>query len=63
MDPGPSMVVPSINQERNAQTSPLQHQKDLHYLAEQCQHHTHKETCYKYCRAPLDEKQCQFDLD
>jgi hypothetical protein len=55
--------VRGINQGRNAQPSPLQRQKDLHYLAEQCQHHTHRETCYKYCKIPSDEKQCRFNLD
>jgi len=52
-----------MNQGWNAQSSSLEHQKDLHYLAEQCQCHTHKETCYKYCNAPSDKKECWFDLD
>ena len=38
-------------------------QKDLNRLAEACQRHTHKATCYKNWKGPPQEKKCRFELD
>jgi len=38
-------------------------QKDLHRLVEQCQHHRHSKTCYKYWKGFPEPKECHFDLD
>ena len=71
-DPDTNLTVPSsvhhlcsvwgINRGCRAQASFAEHTKDLHHLAEQCQHHSHRSTCYKYCKSS-EKKECQFDLD
>ncbi|KAJ7214545.1 hypothetical protein GGX14DRAFT_336174, partial [Mycena pura] len=38
-------------------------EKDLHFLAKQCQSHTHSKTCYKYWKGPPEPKDCRVDLD
>ena len=37
-------------------------EKDLSVLAEACQRHTHKATCYKSWKGPPHEKKCRFEL-
>lgn len=37
--------------------------KDLSALAEACQRHSHKATCYKSWKGPPHEKKCRFELD
>ncbi|KAJ3538306.1 hypothetical protein NM688_g6538 [Phlebia brevispora] len=34
---------------------------DVHWLADYCQRHEHKATCYKYVK-PGEKKECRFDL-
>lgn len=38
-------------------------QLDLHNLVDECQTHSHSDTCYKYWRGPPEPKTCRFDLD
>jgi len=72
-DPDPMLTVAAsayhpcsirgLNQGPRAQSSLMERQKDLFHLSKQCQCHVHKKTCYKYCKNPLEEKECRFGLD
>jgi Helitron helicase-like domain at N-terminus len=72
VDPDPDLTIPSsdhhpcsvrgINLSQSAATLAKAIQKDLHYLAKRCQLHSHSKTCYKYCKAPTDVKECRFGL-
>ena len=52
---------------RQAHESELSYQqrcaKDLSSLAEACQRHSHRATCYKNWKGPPAEKKCRFELD
>ena len=37
--------------------------QDLSALAEACQRHSHRATCYKNWKGPPQEKKCRFELD
>ena len=71
-DPVPLVTVPSslydpcsirgVNKGMGMSPTPVEYQKDFHHLAERCQCHSHREMCFKFCKA-TEVQECRFGLD